>query len=139
MDMPDPESVKAYLLDLQERIMDALLDIDPKALTRQDTWTRDAGGGGISRLLEDGLVFEKGGVNFSDVHGENLPPSATAERPELAGADFRAMGVSVVFHPLNPFVPTTHMNVRFFNAQKGEEQTWWFGGGFDLTPYYGLE
>ncbi len=139
MDMPDPESVKAYLLDLQERIMDALLDIDPKALTRQDTWTRDAGGGGISRLLEDGLVFEKGGVNFSDVHGENLPPSATAERPELAGAEFRAMGVSVVFHPLNPFVPTTHMNVRFFNAQKGEEQTWWFGGGFDLTPYYGFE
>ena len=120
MDKPEPELVKTYLLDLQDRIMDALLGMDPQAGTTRDTWERESGGGGVSRVLEDGQVFEKGGVNFSDVHGENLPPSATATRPELAGAGFRAMGVSLVIHPRNPFVPTTHMNVRFFHAKKGE-------------------
>ena len=100
---------------------------------------RPEGGGGLSQLLEEGAVIEKGGVNFSDVQGENLPKTATAARPHLEGASFRAMGVSLVLHPLNPFVPTTHMNVRFFLANKGEVQTWWFGGGFDLTPYYGFE
>ena len=139
MDKPEPELVKTYLLDLQDRIMDALLGMDPQAGTTRDTWKRESGGGGVSRVLEDGQVFEKGGVNFSDVHGENLPPSATATRPELAGAGFRAMGVSLVIHPRNPFVPTTHMNVRFFHAKKGEVEAWWFGGGFDLTPYYGFE
>ncbi|MBT4225346.1 MAG: oxygen-dependent coproporphyrinogen oxidase [Opitutae bacterium] len=139
MDKPEPELVKTYLLDLQDRIMDALLGMDPQAGTTRDTWERESGGGGVSRVLEDGQVFEKGGVNFSDVHGENLPPSATATRPELAGAGFRAMGVSLVIHPRNPFVPTTHMNVRFFHAKKGEVEAWWFGGGFDLTPYYGFE
>ncbi|MBT5378718.1 MAG: oxygen-dependent coproporphyrinogen oxidase [Opitutae bacterium] len=139
MDKPEPELVKTYLLDLQDRIMDALLGMDPQAGTTRDTWERESGGGGVSRVLEDGQVFEKGGVNFSDVHGKNLPPSATATRPELAGAGFRAMGVSLVIHPRNPFVPTTHMNVRFFHAKKGEVEAWWFGGGFDLTPYYGFE
>jgi coproporphyrinogen III oxidase len=139
MDKPEPELVKAYLLDLQDRIMDALLELDPQAATRRDAWDRESGGGGISRVLENGQVFEKGGVNFSDVHGENLPPSATTTRPELAGAGFRAMGVSLVMHPQNPFVPTTHMNVRFFHAKNGGTEAWWFGGGFDLTPYYGFE
>ncbi len=139
MDTPDPELVKAYLLDLQDRILDGLRQLDHKVFNRRDSWAREEGGGGISGVLENGDIFEKAGVSFSDVHGTSLPPSATASRPELEGASFRAMGVSVVIHPLNPFVPTTHMNVRFFNASKGDEQTWWFGGGFDLTPYFGFD
>ena len=139
MDMAKPELVKAYLLELQSRIIDALQEVDSQASNRRDEWVRPEGGGGLSRLLEGGAVIEKGGVNFSDVQGENLPKTATAARPHLEGASFRAMGVSLVLHPLNPFVPTTHMNVRFFLANKGDVQTWWFGGGFDLTPYYGFE
>ena len=139
MDTPDPEFVKAYLLDLQSRIVEALQDVDAQVRHRRDQWSRPEGGGGVSRVLEGGSVFEKGGVNFSDVQGEALPATATAARPQLAGASFRAMGVSLVLHPLNPFVPTTHMNVRFFLAEKEGERTWWFGGGFDLTPYYGFE
>ena len=139
MDKAKPELVKAYLLELQSRIIDALQEVDSQASSRRDEWVRPEGGGGLSQLLEGGVVIEKGGVNFSDVQGENLPKTATAARPHLEGASFRAMGVSLVLHPLNPFVPTTHMNVRFFLANKGEVQTWWFGGGFDLTPYYGFE
>ena len=104
-----------------------------------DEWTRPEGGGGITRLLEQGTVFERGGVNFSHVHGKGLPPSATASRAELAGRSFEAMGVSLVLHPQNPYVPTVHMNVRFFVAEKADsEPVWWFGGGMDLTPYYGF-
>ena len=139
MNTPDTELVKTYLLELQSRIVGALQGLDSKAVSRADQWDRPEGGGGISRVLEGGAVFEKGGINFSDVHGESLPASATAIRPQLAGAGFRAMGVSLVLHPWNPFVPTTHMNVRFFHARKDDEQVWWFGGGFDLTPYYGFE
>ena len=111
---------------------------DGQSRFREDRWDRPEGGGGRSRVLENGAVFEKAGINFSDVQGASLPPSATASRPQLAGAPFRAMGVSLVFHPRNPHVPTTHMNVRFFYAQpKDADPIWWFGGGFDLTPYYG--
>ena len=107
---------------------------------RSDAWQRPAGGGGISRLIEDGNFFERGGCNFSHVMGDNLPPSATAGRPELAGASFEAMGVSLVVHPRNPYCPTAHLNVRFFIARKGGlDPVWWFGGGMDLTPYYGFE
>ncbi len=133
-----PERVRAYLLDLQDRICAALEAEDPAARFREDSWEREEGGGGRSRVLEGGGVFEKAGINFSDVQGTGLPPSATAARPQLAGASFRAMGVSLVVHPRNPHVPTTHMNVRFFYAEPKEgEPVWWFGGGFDLTPYYG--
>jgi coproporphyrinogen III oxidase len=107
---------------------------------KRDTWIRAEGGGGESRVLRHGRLFEQAGVNFSDVRGDKLPPSATAHRPELAGRAWRALGVSLVLHPANPYVPTTHMNVRFFAAPKqGEATVWWFGGGFDLTPYYGFE
>ena len=107
---------------------------------RRDVWQRPEGGGGESRLLEQGNVFERGGVNFSHVMGDRLPPSATAGRPHLAGRSFEVMGVSLVLHPVNPYVPTVHMNVRMFVADKaGEESVWWFGGGTDLTPYYGFE
>jgi len=134
----EPERVRAYLLDLQDRICEAAARTDGGADFREESWTREEGGGGRSRVLEGGRLFEKAGVNFSDVHGRGLPPSATAGRPQLAGAAFRAMGVSLVFHPENPQVPTTHMNVRFFHATPtGGEPAWWFGGGFDLTPYYG--
>lgn len=134
------DEVKTYLLDLQTRITDALLSQDPDIDYQQDSWERDSGGGGRTRVFQNGSVFEKGGVNFSHVHGEELPASATAQRPELAGRHFQAMGDSLVIHPLNPYVPTTHMNVRFFIAEKeGAEPVWWFGGGFDLTPYYGFE
>jgi coproporphyrinogen III oxidase len=134
----DPEIVRNYLLDLQDRIGTALESEDGSCQFREDNWDRPEGGGGRSRVLEGGAVFEKAGINFSDVQGASLPPSATATRPQLAGAPFRAMGVSVVCHPLNPHVPTTHMNVRFFYAEPPEgEPIWWFGGGFDLTPYYG--
>ena len=136
-DLPDSEAVKDYLIDLQRRICDALSDEDGCAF-REDAWDRPGGGGGRSRVLEQGQVFEKAGVNFAHVHGDGLPPSATAQRPELAGRGFQAMGVSLVIHPRNPRVPTSHANVRFFIAEKpGAEPVWWFGGGFDLTPYYG--
>ena len=136
----DVEGVKTYLLDLQDRICTALGDEDGGPGFREDSWDRAEGGGGRSRVLEDGQVFEKAGVNFSHVFGAGLPPSATAQRPELAGRGFQAMGVSLVIHPRNPRVPTSHANVRFFVAEKpGAEPVWWFGGGFDLTPYYGVE
>ncbi len=134
------QAVKDYLLDLQDRICDALGAEDGSATFREDSWEREQGGGGRSRVLENGAVIEKGGVNFSHVFGDQLPPSATAARPELAGRSFQAMGVSLVIHPKNPYAPTSHANVRFFVAEKdGEEPVWWFGGGFDLTPYYGFE
>ncbi len=134
------EQVQTYLLELQDRITDALAAVDGGEGFREDRWTRPEGGGGRSRVLEEGPVFEKAGINFSHVHGENLPPSATAHRPELAGRSFHATGVSLVIHPRNPYVPTSHANVRFFIAEKpGAEPVWWFGGGFDLTPYYGFE
>lgn len=136
--MVDSSAVKEYLLDLQDRICQQLQDLEPTAKFREDAWDREGGGGGRTRVIENGSVFEKGGVNFSHVYGTQLPPSATAARPELAGRSFEAMGVSLVIHPLNPFVPTSHANVRFFIAeQEGEEPVWWFGGGYDLTPYYG--
>ena len=132
-------AVKHYLLDLQDRIVSRLQDIDGLPF-RTDQWDRPEGGGGISRLIEEGRVLERGGVNFSHVLGSQLPPSATAQRPELAGRAWEAMGLSLVLHPRNPFAPTVHMNVRLFVAEKaGEEPVWWFGGGMDLTPYYGFE
>jgi len=134
------EAVKAYLLDLQDRICAALEVEDGGARFVEDAWTRPGGGGGRTRVIENGALIEKGGVNFSHVHGDSLPPSASAHRPELAGRSFEALGVSLVIHPHNPYVPTSHANVRFFIAEKdGEEPVWWFGGGFDLTPYYGAE
>jgi coproporphyrinogen III oxidase len=132
------ESVRTYLTDLQARIVAHLAELDGKDF-RRDSWQRDAGGGGISCVIEEGHLLERGGVNFSHVIGERLPPSASAGRPELAGRGFQAMGVSLVLHPRNPYVPTVHMNVRFFVAeQAGAEPVWWFGGGMDLTPYYGF-
>jgi coproporphyrinogen III oxidase len=138
-DQPDTAAVKAYLLDLQDRLCAALAGEDGGPGFREDAWDRPEGGGGRTRVLEDGPVLEKAGVNFSHVTGRALPPSATAQRPELAGRGFEALGVSLVIHPRNPYVPTSHANVRFFIAQKpGEAPVWWFGGGFDLTPYYGF-
>ena len=134
------DMVSDYLLALQDEICDGLERLDGKQVFKEDAWQREAGGGGRTRVLSDGGVIEQGGVNFSHVFGDNLPPSATAQRPELAGRGFQAMGVSLVIHPANPYVPTSHMNVRFFIAEKpGSEPIWWFGGGFDLTPYYGFE
>ncbi len=138
MTQPDKQAVKAYLLALQDSICQQLEEEDGGATFVEESWVRDEGGGGRSRVLTDGAVIEKGGVNFSHVFGEQMPASATAHRPELAGRSFEAMGVSLVIHPSNPFVPTSHANVRFFIAEKeGEEPVWWFGGGYDLTPYYG--
>jgi coproporphyrinogen III oxidase len=132
------EQVKSYLLTLQDSICSALAEEDGEAQFITDEWQRAEGGGGRSRVLADGAVFEKAGVNFSHVMGENLPPSASASRPELAGRSYQAMGVSLVIHPHNPYVPTSHANVRMFVAEKeGAEPIWWFGGGYDLTPYYG--
>lgn len=140
MPLVDPEIVRNYLLALQDQICATLENEDGGCLFREDQWERTEGGGGRSRVLEGGPVFEKAGINFSDVRGASLPPSATATRPQLAGVPFRAMGVSLVCHPLNPHVPTTHMNVRFFYAEpKDGDPIWWFGGGFDLTPYYGYK
>ena len=140
MSQPNLDSVKAYLLTLQDTICAALEQADGGATFVRDQWDRVEGGGGESRVLADGAVFEKAGVNFSHVFGSQLPPSATAQRPELAGRDFQAMGVSLVIHPRNPYVPTSHANFRFFIAEKeGAEPVWWFGGGFDLTPYYGFD
>ena len=133
------QAVKDYLLDLQDRICAELTKVDG-AEFMEDAWERPGGGGGRTRVLENGNVIEKGGVNFSHVHGDKLPPSATAARPELAGRSFEAMGVSLVIHPKNPYAPTSHANVRLFVAEKeGAEPVWWFGGGYDLTPYYGFE
>jgi coproporphyrinogen III oxidase len=136
----DIDGVNDYLQDLQTRITDELQLLDGKASFETDAWQREAGGGGRSMVLREGAVFEQAGVNYSEVHGSNLPASATAHRPELAGRQFRAIGVSLVIHPDNPYIPTSHANVRFFVAEKpGEEPIWWFGGGFDLTPYYGFK
>ncbi|HEY9034040.1 MAG TPA: oxygen-dependent coproporphyrinogen oxidase [Pseudomonadales bacterium] len=133
----DIDAVKRYLLNLQQDICQRLADEDGGADFIRDEWQREQGGGGISRVISGGRVFEKGGVNFSHVTGDNMPASATAHRPELAGRSFQAMGVSLVLHPQNPHVPTSHANVRFFVAEKpGEAPVWWFGGGYDLTPYY---
>ena len=135
---PDTAAVKTYLLDLQARIVAALEAADGLPF-RTDSWDRAEGGGGISRLIEEGRVLERGGVNFSHVLGDKLPPSASAHRPELAGRRWEAMGVSLVLHPRNPYAPTVHMNVRCFVALKdGETPVWWFGGGMDLTPCYGF-
>jgi len=132
--------VKSFLLTLQDRICSQLAQADGGAVFNEDRWTREEGGGGRSRVLTDGAVFEQAGVNFSHVSGATLPASATAHRPELAGRSFQAMGVSLVIHPRSPYIPTSHANVRFFIAEKpGEEPVWWFGGGFDLTPFYGFE
>jgi coproporphyrinogen III oxidase len=132
-------AVKDYFTGLQDAIVAALEALDGGAF-RRDAWTRAEGGGGVSRLIEDGALFERGGVNFSHVMGASLPPSASAGRPELAGRGFEALGVSLVLHPRNPYVPTVHMNVRSFVATKaGAGAVWWFGGGMDLTPYYGFE
>jgi coproporphyrinogen III oxidase len=129
--------VKAYLLQLQDRICTGLAAEDGQESFEEDRWDREAGGGGRTRVLYHGALFEQAGVNFSHVHGDTLPSSATAARPELAGRGFEALGVSLVIHPLNPHIPTSHMNVRFFLAHKpGSDPVWWFGGGYDLTPYY---
>ncbi len=131
------DRVETYLRTLQDRICAALEESDGGGRFAEDAWTRAAGGGGRTRVLADGKVFEQAGVNFSRVHGDRLPPSATAHRPQLAGGSFVATGVSLVIHPRNPYVPTSHANVRYFEARKlGVEPVWWFGGGFDLTPYY---
>lgn len=132
------DRVKEYLLSLQDRICAELAEEDGAAEFIVDEWQRPGGGGGRSRVLSGGAVFEKAGVNFSHVTGDGLPPSASASRPELAGRSYQAMGVSLVIHPSNPYVPTSHANVRMFVAEKeGEDPVWWFGGGYDLTPYYG--
>ncbi len=144
MTAPDVAAILSYLRNLQEQIC---TDIESQegeggTLFREDVWQRPEGGGGRSRVLEAGKVIEKGGVNFSHVLGDRLPPSASIRRPELEGRSFEAMGVSVIFHPHNPYAPTTHMNVRFFIAHDPQGESapvWWFGGGFDLTPYYGFE
>ena len=133
--------VKTYLLDLQKRIVATMETLDGKPFLR-DEWQRLEGGGGISRILEGGNLLERGGVMFSHVMGKNLPPSAAANRPDIAGRAWEAMGVSLVLHPRNPYVPTVHMNVRFFIARSSmdaEHDAFWFGGGMDLTPYYGFE
>ena len=136
---PDIAKVKTWLTSLQERIVSAAEKIDGKQFIR-DSWERPEGGGGVSRLIEEGNVLERGGVGFSHVKGMSLPPSAAANRPEVAGQPWEAMGVSLVFHPRNPYAPTVHMNVRFFTTTSSEhEPVWWFGGGMDLTPYYGFE
>jgi coproporphyrinogen III oxidase len=158
--LPDAAAVRAYLLSLQDSICAALEAEDGSGRFREDVWSRPEGGGGRTRILTDGTVFEKAGVAFSHVYGNTLPPSATAHRPELAGRSWQALGVSLVIHPRNPYVPTSHANVRFFIAnppaspgaagvqpvetrnsklENPENSVWWFGGGFDLTPYYGFE
>jgi len=131
------EAVREHLLGLQDHICAALSDADGEAAFREDVWERPGGGGGRTRVLSGGGLFEQAGVNFSHVYGDRLPPSATKARPELAGCSFEALGVSLVVHPENPHVPTSHANVRYFEASKGGgEAVWWFGGGYDLTPYY---
>jgi coproporphyrinogen III oxidase len=135
----NPQSVYEYLQGLQNRIVEAIQLVDGKHFLH-DSWQRPEGGGGTSCMLEEGNVFERAGVGFSHVLGNKLPPAATVAHPEAAGRSWQAMGVSLVFHPRNPYIPTVHMNVRFFVAEKaGEAPIWWFGGGMDLTPYYGFE
>lgn len=137
MSAPDIDAVREYLLSLQDSICKEVETADGQASFAVDNWERPAGGGGRTRVMNNGAVFEQAGVNFSEVSGDNLPPSATASRPGLTGRSFQAMGVSLVIHPHNPYVPTSHANVRFFIAEKaGEAPIWWFGGGYDLTPYY---
>lgn len=132
--------VQNYLLNLQKKIIFSLEEADGSTSFIEDIWERAGGGGGKTCVLEKGAVFEKAGVNYSYVHGEKLPPSATSNRPELADSSFHALGVSIVVHPDNPYVPTSHANVRFFMAYpKQLPPIWWFGGGFDLTPYYGFD
>lgn len=134
------EPVKQYLLSLQDAICAGLEAEDGQATFTEESWERPGGGGGRSRVISGGAILEKGGVGFSHVMGDQLPPSATANRPELVGARWQAMGVSLVMHPENPFIPTSHMNVRLFVAEKdGMDPVWWFGGGYDLTPYYGFD
>ncbi|UNU89690.1 oxygen-dependent coproporphyrinogen oxidase [Aeromonas dhakensis] len=140
MSKPDVAQVKAFLLQLQDDICRGLEQADGAGHFVEDAWQREGGGGGRTRVLCHGAVIEQGGVNFSHVYGDAMPASATAHRPELAGRRFEAMGVSLVIHPHNPYVPTSHANVRFFIAEKeGEAPIWWFGGGFDLTPFYPFE
>ena len=138
--MIEIESIRSYLFTLQNSITEALCDLDGSLDLHEDEWHREEGGGGRSRVMRDGDIFEQAGINFSHVFDDELPASATAQRPDLAGRKFQALGVSLVIHPSNPYVPTTHMNVRFFVAEKEKEAPdWWFGGGFDLTPCYGFE
>jgi coproporphyrinogen III oxidase len=133
------KTIREYLTGLQDWIVGRLEEMDGNAF-RRDSWDRPKGGGGVSCLIEEGSLFERGGVNFSHVAGTSLPPSASVSRSDLAGRSFQAMGVSLVLHPRNPYVPTVHMNVRFFVAEKdAADPVWWFGGGMDLTPYYGFE
>ncbi|MEH6625460.1 MAG: oxygen-dependent coproporphyrinogen oxidase [Motiliproteus sp.] len=140
MTAPDIAIVKSFMESLQNQICEGLQQLEPEARFVEDQWVKESGGGGRSRVITNGNVFEKGGVNFSHVMGKNMPASATAQRPELAGRSYQAVGVSLVMHPDSPYVPTSHANVRFFVAEKpGEDPIWWFGGGFDLTPYYGFE
>ena len=138
MSAPSKKAVKDYLLQLQETICSVLASTDGGQQFVEDEWQRPEGGGGRSRTISEGAIIEKGGVNFSHISGDNMPASASAHRPELAGRGFEAMGVSLVIHPYNPYIPTSHANVRFFIAEKpGKPPIWWFGGGYDLTPYYG--
>jgi coproporphyrinogen III oxidase len=135
--MKQIDDVMQYLQSLQNRIVSELEHLDGKGQFVEDAWNREGGGGGRSRVLRNGGVFEQAGVNFSHVFGSELPPSATKSRPDLAGQGFQAMGVSLVLHPHNPYVPTTHANFRFFIAGEDDSNpVWWFGGGYDLTPYY---
>ena len=137
--MIDPATIKPWFTELQQRIVSRLESFDGKPF-KADGWDRPGGGGGLTRVIEEGDFFERGGVNFSHVMGDGMPASATAHRPELAGRRFEAMGVSLVLHPRNPYCPTVHMNVRFFVAlAEGKPPVWWFGGGMDLTPYYPFE
>ncbi|MDH3338343.1 MAG: oxygen-dependent coproporphyrinogen oxidase [Gammaproteobacteria bacterium] len=137
--MNDLDQVKDYLQALQNRVVTELEQLDGKARFRRDAWDRPGGGGGLSCVLSGGAVFEQAGVGFSHVFGDKMPPSATNHRPELSGSGFQAVGVSLVIHPRNPYVPTTHANYRFFTASNEDASAWWFGGGFDLTPYYAFE
>ena len=141
MDGLDVEGVEEFLLGFQDKTCGALQAFEDDAAFREDVWDRDAGGGGRTRVLEGGATIERGGVNFSRVSGQALPPSASARRPELAGRPFEALGVSIIVHPVNPYAPTSHANLRFFHAPPNGDTSavWWFGGGFDLTPYYGFE
>jgi coproporphyrinogen III oxidase len=139
-ELPDASAVKDYLLGLQDLLTQALQQEEGDLGFTEETWRRPGGGGGRTRVIQGGDLFEQGGINFSHIFGADLPPSASVRRPELANRAYQAMGVSLVMHPRNPYVPTSHLNVRFFIAEKpGAEPVWWFGGGFDLTPYYGFE
>ncbi|MBS9424863.1 oxygen-dependent coproporphyrinogen oxidase [Photorhabdus caribbeanensis] len=140
MNTPNINQIKSFFLSLQDEICRQLEQADGTAKFTEQCWQREEGGGGRSRIMKEGAIFEQAGANFSHVSGDILPSSATALRPELAGRHYQAMGVSLVIHPLNPYIPTSHANVRFFIAEKeGEAPVWWFGGGFDLTPYYGFK